>query len=392
MARWKDGKRWKDDIAYAMTPFKLITWPIGVWPLQVYDVYSLIQCSLLVILPCIELCMGCTDTDRNIDCLMLICCGILGMQKTIWFRIYGNNLANNYNSAIKDYVTIENAKQRSIMRRHAFMARLLCCFLVSFSYCSCIIYALIPLLGDNKNNQINKTSDDSVLEYPMPSRCALEFFEVPTSMYRIFCLIEAIALVMTSTCNHGNDTMFLNITLHICGQVEILKTHFINLNLSNPNFNDHLNTLIQRHHHLIKMAKKLAETISSILLTQLFISSVLICIMGFQFILALKVHNVVMMEKSVIVQSTFLTQLSLYSFIGDYLKSQMEEVGPSIYQSSWYRFPAEMMKNLVFIIMRTETPVMFQAGNFIVINLSTYMGILKTSVSYLSVLRVMVEI
>lgn len=98
-----------------------------------------------------------------------------------------------------------------------------------------------------------------------------------------------------------------------------------------------------------------------------------------------------MAGKSIMVQGTFLLQLSLYSFIGDYLKCQMEEIGLSIYQNTWYKFPAELTRNLIFIIMRTESPVILQAGNFIVINLSTYMGILKASISYLSVLRVMVE-
>lgn len=37
-------EQWKDDIAYAMTPFKLITWPIGVWPLQVYDIFAFLRC------------------------------------------------------------------------------------------------------------------------------------------------------------------------------------------------------------------------------------------------------------------------------------------------------------------------------------------------------------
>jgi len=133
-----------------------------------------------------------------------MCCGILGMQKTIWFRFYGNNLANNYNSAVNDYATIANAKERSIMRRHAFVARLLYCFLISSSYCGCIAYSLIPLLGDNKNDQINITSDNPVLEYPISSRCALDLFGIPASMYRIFCFIEVMALLVTSACNHGS--------------------------------------------------------------------------------------------------------------------------------------------------------------------------------------------
>ncbi|EFN67931.1 hypothetical protein EAG_14055 [Camponotus floridanus] len=39
-------ERWKDDIAYAMTPFKIITWPIGIWPLQIHNAYSLLRSIL----------------------------------------------------------------------------------------------------------------------------------------------------------------------------------------------------------------------------------------------------------------------------------------------------------------------------------------------------------
>lgn len=107
--------------------------------------------------------------------------------------------------------------------------------------------------------------------------------------------------------------------------------------------------------------------------------------------IALKSNDTVMMTKSLMVQCTFLSQLTVYSLIGNYLKSQMEDIRFSIYQSAWCDFPAKLMKNLVFIFMQTESPVALQAGNFIMINLSTYMSILKSSFSYLSVLRVMLE-
>ncbi|KYN03308.1 hypothetical protein ALC62_05858 [Cyphomyrmex costatus] len=41
------SERWKNDVAYAMNPFKLLTWPVGLWPLQVYNMYSLIRCVLV---------------------------------------------------------------------------------------------------------------------------------------------------------------------------------------------------------------------------------------------------------------------------------------------------------------------------------------------------------
>ncbi|XP_011645607.2 odorant receptor 13a-like [Pogonomyrmex barbatus] len=397
------SEQWKNDVAYAMTPFKLLSWPLGVWPLQVYNIYSLIRCilatscmSIIVILPSMEFHLGCTNAEQNIDSLMLICCGVLGVFKTICFRIYAKNLTDNYGSALNDYLTIENKQHRAIMRRHAFMGRILSCFMVCFSYVSVILYSLIPLLDetldDNQDKQINVTDEDTILDYPMPSRCALEYLNAPISMYRIICLMEFIILVLTCTCNHGNDSLFLNITLHMCGQVKILKANFSNFDVSNPQVQDRFNTLIQRHNYLIELSKKLAETISFILLTQLFISSIQLCLMGFQLILALKMNNVVVMGKSCMVLCTFLTQLSVYSFVGDYLKSQMEEVAFSIYQNIWYDLPTKLTRNIIFIIMRAQSPAKLLAGNFIVVNLATYMSILKTSISYLSVLRVMVEI
>jgi len=60
-----------------------------------------------------------------------------------------------------------------------------------------------------------------------------------------------------------------------------------------------------------------------------------------------------MLAKSFIVLVAFLSQLTLYSFVGDYLKSEMEEVGLSIYQSPWYDFPTKLTRSMIFILMQT---------------------------------------
>ena len=163
--------------------------------------------------------LGCTNTEQNIDSLMLACCGLLGVFKIICFRIYAKNLTNNYSSARNDYLTIKNIEYRAIMRKHAFMGRILSCFMVCFSYISVTIYSLIPLLGENlvddQDVQINRTNEDIVLDYPMPSRCALEYLHVPRSMHEFICIFEFIALILTSTCNHGNIHLLFNIYIFL---------------------------------------------------------------------------------------------------------------------------------------------------------------------------------
>jgi len=148
--------------------------------------------------------MGCTDVEQNIDCLMIICCGFLGVLKMTWFRIYPNSLIINYNSALNDYLTIDNTKDRDIMRRHAFIGRILFSSLFAMAYFCCLLYGIIPILDYDVNNRINITNEDTTLEYVIPSRCALEYFNFPPSMYKIWCLVETAVMILATTANIGN--------------------------------------------------------------------------------------------------------------------------------------------------------------------------------------------
>jgi len=112
---------------------------------------------------------------------------------------------------------------------------------------------------------------------------------------------------------------------------------------------------------------------------------------GFQLILAMKSHDVVIITKTVTMFSCMLLQLFFYSFVGDYLKCQMEEVAYSIYSCNWHCLSIKLKKNVLFVIMRSQNPVQLLAGGFFVVNIETFMTILKSSLSYLSVLRVMLE-
>jgi len=163
------------------------------------------QQILFVIFPSMEVYLGCTDVEQNITCLTTICCGLLGVLKSTWFRLYANSLINNYDSALNDYLTIDNAHDRDIMRKHAFVGRIICCSMLGFSYFNCVIYAITPFLNYDQDKGINVTNEDKILEYALPSRCTLEYFNVPRSMYKISCLIESIVMVLGTTTNLGNN-------------------------------------------------------------------------------------------------------------------------------------------------------------------------------------------
>ncbi|XP_071556218.1 odorant receptor 49b-like [Temnothorax nylanderi] len=155
--------------------------------------------------------------------------------------------------------------------------------------------------------------------------------------------------------------------------MEILKIEFSNYGVKSKNLSEHFSVLASRHRFLIEHTELLIDVISFVLLLQVLIYCILICLMGFQLILALKHHDVVMITKTITVLGALLLQLFFYSFVGDYLKCQMEEVANSIYSCNWYNLPLKLMKNIVFAIMRSQQPVQSLAGRFFVINIETFM-------------------
>jgi len=74
--------------------------------------------------------------------------------------------------------------------------------------------------------------------------------------------------------------MFLSITLHACGQVKILRICFMDIDATSSKIGDRFDMLTQRHVHLMQIVNKLVKTVSFVLLIQLFISSILLCIIG----------------------------------------------------------------------------------------------------------------
>jgi len=165
----------------------------------------------VAILPAIEIYMGCTHADLNIDCLMITCCGMIGVLKMIMFRIYANNLSDNYKSALKDYLTIRNGNQRNIMRRHAFIGRIVYCYMICSCYMGCVIISLIPLLTNNELSPINATSKNFMRVYPLPSGCALGYFNPPNSIYRIIYFIQAVALFLSCNAYIGNICLLFQV-------------------------------------------------------------------------------------------------------------------------------------------------------------------------------------
>ncbi|XP_011878855.1 PREDICTED: odorant receptor 13a-like [Vollenhovia emeryi] len=389
---------WNEDVAYAFTPYKVLTLPLGIWPLQEYNTFALVRwivcgicLSASMIMLFLEIVFSSDEVYVKLDALVFLFCNIISVLKLLFFRLYADNLTRNFSSAVNDYFAIDTEEERMIMRRHAYMGKMICFIIVSFGYVASSMSILTPLLASVEDIQLNASIENQASKLPLPLTWTLGDFHMSTNVFLLICMGQYFLFVLNCICDCGGDSLYLAIVLHVCGQIELLKIEFANYGMKDKNTSAEFSKLACRHYYLIKHAKLLGDVTSFLWLVSMLCCYLLICLIGFVLILAFKTNDIVMITKCITVFITMLFQCFFYCFVGDYLKCQTEEIAHSIYSCNWHYLPMNLMTNILFAIMRSQQPVQFLAGGIFVVNIKTYMALIKSSLSYFSVLRVMVD-
>ncbi|XP_043268856.1 odorant receptor 22c-like [Venturia canescens] len=395
---------WNRDISYEFLLYKIIMWPLGLWPLNRGRIFSDIRLVIAALTQaatsiCLtsEILSNCNGFENALDLLVLDIFASLACAKGIIVRIHQADICSNVISAFKDWcgsAIIENTKYREIMLKHARIGRIVCYSLMgpaSGGTLSWIIFALpLPMFTYGTNGT------EVMRNFPLQTACTLESVTNNFILYWGIFALQVVQLVATCLGNCGNDVFFFGIAMHVCGQFEILRMQISTIAVDNNTdetvTRKRLVDLAERHSHLVDLVDKLENTFHLIILAQLLMSALLICIMGVQVIIALKTDDAFTGIKASIVLSSLMSQLFLYSYGGDYLTSQNEKLGYAVYENSWFNLTPKTVKDLIFMMMRAGKPIRVTAGKFFIMTLGTFMDILKISVSYMSFLRVMIDV
>ena len=160
----------------------------------------------MLIIVQMELYLDRSDAKKNLDALLLITCGILALSKIIRFRIQPDGLVSNFISVIKDYNELKDQEKRVIMRRHAYMGRLVSASVIFSSCIGSTLYLTIPMLSGDEEKDIVNVTKESTTDYPMPSEYVIALMQLPDNLFFMVFIIEYLMLLFTSTGNLGNES------------------------------------------------------------------------------------------------------------------------------------------------------------------------------------------
>nr|QHN69166.1 odorant receptor 35 [Sirex nitobei] len=327
------------------------------------------------------------NLDKIMDVLyMFIAVSMVLFKLVITYNWHWKKLKFCLDFLDEDWLQVTHAWEKEIMRTYARYGRLFNIFFMS-NYTATWVFVVSQRIYDYLQN---KTTKDHIFKVRY-------FFDVHMSPnFELVFAYQFIQGTATTLCNGGVDGILVIFIYHLYGQLEILKRKLINLLtfykanksiISQHSFNKQLGQLIQRHLQLIHFASVVEETFNFMILGQLFVSSLIMCVLGFRIIMTVEDSDLAILVQFILFQISMTTEIFIYCYCGEKIISQSQSVSYAVYETEWFDCPAQVAKMLLVLMIRTKQSLCITAGKLYVMNLENFTSILKTSLSYLSVLR-----
>ncbi|THK32906.1 odorant receptor 13a-like [Diachasma alloeum] len=369
----------------------------GAWPFQSsrfrylsrYTVGFLI-CSLLVP-EIIKLVTVYDDLGKTIACVPILALHSLTVTKML------NCLLNlNQNKLLlleiqKDWQRTLSPADVEILKRNAKQNRSITHTYIYYIYATTLMYLLGPMVP-------------KVLDVVMPlneSRPALEIYQteyfVDPVKNKIPILVHAYVISpFPSTIIVAFDALYCNCVNHACSMFEIVGKRLENIidDIDNANqrfspimennIHSSLRACIRQHRKSLQFAHLLRLTYSICFLSIVVINTVALSITLYQVVQNLG-------ETSEIIRyGTFsigqIVHLFFLSRPAQKLMDHSSRIHSFAYQGYWYNIPMRSKKMLILIMMRSRNPSILTAGKLYVMSLQSFARVIKTSMSYFTVL------
>ncbi|CAK1589774.1 unnamed protein product [Parnassius mnemosyne] len=196
-------------------------------------------------------------------------------------------------------------------------------------------------------------------------------------------------IVLLEIC--GADYLYYICCTYIRIQFRLLRHELVQLIADRqPNQNVYLRNglikLIKWHQSLIKAVNTLEIIYSRSTLFNFVLSSVIICLTGFN---VTAINNVAFAVTFLTFLSMSLLQIFFLCLFGDMIMSSSQEVSDAVYNSLWYAADWRVGKDLLLVQIRAQKPCKLTAFGFADVNLRAFTRIISTAWSYFALLKTM---
>ncbi|XP_074113179.1 odorant receptor 4-like isoform X4 [Cotesia typhae] len=248
--------------------------------------------------------------------------------------------------------------------------------------------------------QIFYNIETTIVENPDP-RLTLNLFWVvylpydtsKTSNFVLTWVIHFYTSIMSAVVYGSFDGFIVVLVFHLCGQLDLLKiwARKIADKTDLKSFKRKLRFLVKRHEQLNEVADILEDSCNFVFLPQLMSCILTFCFQGFSIATKMftRQFNPLQIAFTLFYTTVMVLHLFFCCWAGELLSSKSQNLGYGVYQSKWYNLPSIPARSLIMIIQKSSKPFVLTAGKYMPLTYNLFLAVVKTSMSYLSVMFAM---
>ncbi|XP_024894151.1 odorant receptor 82a-like [Temnothorax curvispinosus] len=179
--------------------------------------------------------------------------------------------------------------------------------------------------------------------------------------------------------------------MHACGQLNVMHTW---LNELAEEKNNHLAeqklaAIVKHHWRVLGFVQQIESIMHKACLGELMGCTMCMCLLGYYTVMTWNAFNGAKILTYFIGYIAMGFNIFIYCYIGEILTEQCKKIGDIAYMTNWYKLPHKTALSLILIIMQSSHIIKITAGKLVLLSISTFGDIIKTSTAYLNILRTM---
>ncbi|CAL7936642.1 unnamed protein product [Xylocopa violacea] len=290
----------------------------------------------------------------------------------------------------RDWKVLRDEDHRDIMIRYVNMSRNLLVMCVLFMYTGGLSYhTIMPLLSKKK---ISENFTIRPLTYP-GYEAFLNVQESPT--YEIVYCMHCVYVLVTGNIMLAAYSLTAIFTTHACGQIQIQALRLENLRKEKKTYEeavaDCLALVVKDHVEILRFTKNVDKALGELFLMEVAVSTLLMCLLEYYCMMEWQTSDSIAILTYVILLISFTFNILIFCLVGELLLGQVNEIANASYETEWYNLSGKRARDIVLLLAISERPPKLMAGKVLVLSLTTFGKVLKTSIVYLNMLRTITE-
>ncbi|XP_014218341.1 odorant receptor 82a-like [Copidosoma floridanum] len=315
------------------------------------------------------------DMNETIECILVLSVLNLALLRIIVFASKRKDMMLIVETMRNDWLD-SSPFERSVLRNKCRLAFKLAKFFIISVAMTILMFALMPIIEV-------KLADGETGQSKLPFRGYYFFNHTTSPRYECTYFVNSVIGCFSSSTIAGGTSFCLIATIHAAAKFALVQRDFRTLDSSDWTAGGpKIEGVVRKHLECIRFAEKVESVINFLALAQFITSTGLMCFAGFQLTTMLE-DKTRLLKYAAFLQAAIL-ELFLFSYSGHRLKTESENVADVTYLSNW--IGTSSPTNFKMVSMRSSKPCTITAGKFYDMSLESFLKVMGSSFSYLTVL------